>query len=373
MQQQPIGAVEALSDLAQFDAIIDVRSPGEFADDHLPRAINCPVLDDAQRVEVGTLHKQVGAFEARRRGAALVAHNIALHLQSDFSHKPRHWRPLVYCWRGGQRSGALALVMARIGWPARQLEGGYRAYRRLVVEDLQRLPGPLRLRVICGTTGSGKSLLLQRLAAAGAQVLDLEALACHRGSVLGGLPRQPQPSQKAFESAIWWQLRRCDSQRPIYVESESRKVGDLRVPAALIERMRAAECLRIELPLAARVRLLRTDYEHFERDPAAFCALLDCLTALHGRERIASWQQMAQRGQWSEVVERLLVEHYDPAYLRSIDRNFARAKSAEVLACASDDITEFDDLAERLLRCEGAAQAPAGPSTTAAARHRACD
>jgi tRNA 2-selenouridine synthase len=358
MQPQLIGAADALSDLAQFDAIIDVRSPGEFADDHLPQAINCPVLDDAQRAEVGTLHKQAGAFEARRRGAALVARNIALHLEAALAHKPRHWRALVYCWRGGQRSGAMALVLARIGWPVRQLEGGYRAYRRLVVEELEHLPGRHRLRVVCGTTGSGKSLLLQRLAAAGAQVLDLEALACHRGSVLGGLPRQPQPSQKAFESAIWWQLRRFDAQRPIFVESESRKVGDLRVPEALIARMRAAECVRIELPLAARVRLLRADYEHFERDPAAFCAQLDGLTALHGRERIASWKLLAQRGQWSEVVERLLVEHYDPAYLRSIDRNFARAESAEVLVCADDDVTAFDELAEHLLRCESAAAPP---------------
>lgn len=348
-----IGAAEALAELARFDAIIDVRSESEFADDHIAQAINCPVLDDAQRAEVGTLHKQRSAFDARRRGAALVSRNIASHLESRFSGQPRHWRPLVYCWRGGDRSGAMAAVMARIGWPVRQLEGGYRSYRRMVIDDLAQLPARLRLRVVCGMTGSGKSLLLQRLAAAGAQVLDLEALACHRGSVLGGLPRKPQPTQKRFESEIWSSLRSFDPARPVFVEAESRKVGDLRVPDALVETMRAAECIRLELPLDARVRLLRLEYGHYECDPSSFCAQLDCLTALHGRERIGSWKQMALRGDWNGLVERLLVEHYDPAYLRSIARNFARVHQAESVAAVNHEVAEFDAVAMHLLRTDG--------------------
>jgi tRNA 2-selenouridine synthase len=339
---------EALAQLAQFDCIVDVRSEGEFAEDHVPGAINCPVLDDAQRAEIGTLHKQASAFDARRRGAALVARNIAAHLESRFADKPRSWRPLVYCWRGGQRSAAMATVMARVGWHVRRLEGGYRAFRRQVIDDLALWPGRFDWRVICGTTGSGKSLLLQHLAVAGAQVLDLEALARHRGSVLGGLPAQPQPSQKAFESAIWTALLQFDPQRPVFVESESRKVGDLRVPDALIARMRAGFCVLLDLPLPARVQLLRADYEHFEIDHAALFAQLDCLLALHGRERIDAWKALAREGHWDTLVERLLVEHYDPAYLRSIGRNFPRIGEAERVAAAAATPAAYDAIARRL-------------------------
>jgi tRNA 2-selenouridine synthase len=351
----PIACDEALAQLARFDAILDVRSPGEFAEDHIPGALNVPVLDDAERAEVGTLHKQVSAFAARRRGAVLVARNVARHVETLFCDKPREWRPLVYCWRGGARSAAMTHVLARIGWPARQLEGGYRAYRRAVVAALQTLPSQFDFRVICGTTGSGKSRLLVQLARAGAQVLDLERLAQHRGSVLGGLPAQPQPTQKTFETRIWWTLRSFDPQRSVFVESESRKVGDLRVPDALIERMRAAHCVRIELPLVERVRLLRDEYMHFEADPQALFAQLDCLAPLHGRERIESWKELARRGQWEALVERLLVEHYDPAYLRSIRRNFGRIDAAPTVRPASASQTDYAALAHALAAEYGAA------------------
>lgn len=348
MDPRVVTCAQALADLGQFDALIDVRSESEFADDHMPGALSAPVLDDAQRAEIGTLHKQQSAFDARRRGAALVARNIADHLEARFAQMPRGWRPLVYCWRGGQRSGAMATIMARVGWPVRQLEGGYRAYRRAVIDALAQLPAQLHFRVICGTTGSGKSRLLQHLAQAGAQVLDLEALACHRGSVLGGLPQQPQPSQKMFETQIWWRLRGFDPSRPVFVESESRKVGDLRVPDALIARMRTSPCVVLELPLAERVRLLREEYLHFERDRMALEAQLDCLTALHGRERIAQWKALAAGGRWEELVERLLVEHYDPAYLKSIDRNFAQIGSARLARAGRADTVAFDAIAREL-------------------------
>ncbi|GIL04498.1 MAG: tRNA 2-selenouridine synthase [Betaproteobacteria bacterium] len=348
VDRPPIACDEALAQLAQFDAILDVRSPGEFAEDHVPGALNVPVLDDAERAEVGTLHKQVSAFAARRRGAVLAARNIARHVEALFSDKSREWRPLVYCWRGGARSGAMTHVLTRIGWHARQLEGGYRAYRRAVVAALQDLPARFEFRVICGTTGSGKSRLLGELRRAGAQVLDLERLAQHRGSVLGGLPAQPQPTQKMFETRIWWTLRSFDPARPVFVESESRKVGDLRVPDALIERMRAAHCVRVELPLPERVRLLRDEYLHFEADPQALFAQLDCLVPLHGRERIESWKSLARQGQWDALVERLLVEHYDPAYQRSIRRNFGRIDVAPTVRPASTSEAAYAELARSL-------------------------
>lgn len=344
-----IACSEALSQLGRFDALLDVRSESEFAEDHIPGALNCPVLDDAQRAAVGTMHRQKSAFHARRFGAALVARNIAKHIESLFADNGPSWRPLVYCWRGGQRSAAMTEVLGSVGWHARRLEGGYRAFRRYVVEALSALPARFRFRVICGATGSGKSRLLRELQYAGGQVLDLESLAQHRGSVLGHLPAQPQPSQKLFETRIWWTLSALDSNRPVYVESESRKVGDLRVPEVLIERMRASECVVIDLPLAERIRLLRDEYRHFEAAPDRLLAQLSCLVPLHGHARVDAWSAIARSGEWPALVERLLVEHYDPAYQRSIKRNFARLADASRLSLTAADVDAFSAAARALL------------------------
>ena len=340
---------EILPRLDEFDAIIDVRSPSEFAEDHLPGAINLPVLDDEQRVRVGTLYKQTSAFEARKLGAALVAKNIARHIEENFLGHPQDWQPLVYCWRGGNRSGSMVHVLARIGWPVVQLDGGYKEYRRHVNAELATLPGAFNfINVLCGPTGSGKSRLLQVLDRQGAQVLDLEQLAAHRGSVLGGLPEASQPSQKAFESGIWQQLRHFDAGQPVFIEAESKKVGRLRVPDALMEQMRAADCTAVQLDTAHRVRLLMEDYDHFVGDPDKLNVQLALLTQLHGREKIARWQQLATSGQMAGLVEELLVQHYDPAYLQSIRRNFSRYPDAVPLALADISDHAFEQAARSL-------------------------
>ena len=338
---------DILPQLGEFDTIIDARSESEYALDHIPGAINCPVLNDQERVRVGTLYKQVNAFEAKKVGAALVARNIGRHIEEHFSDKPREWKPLVYCWRGGNRSGSMAHVLARIGWPVIQLDGGYKAYRAHVSEKLAETP-PHTFKVICGTTGSGKSRLLEVMAQIGAQVLDLEQLAAHRGSVLGNLPSQPQPSQKMFESLIWQKLRTFDPAQPVFVESESKKVGQLRVPDAVMEKMRQSPCVSLTLSRADRVRLLMEDYEHFTQSPDTLNAQLDCLVKLHGRDKIDSWHQMANSGRMPELVDELLVEHYDPAYLKSIDRNFVQFKDAEVVQLPDISVEEFLMAARRL-------------------------
>jgi tRNA 2-selenouridine synthase len=314
-----------------FDEVIDVRSPAEFAEDHLPRAANHPVLDDAERAEIGTLYKQVSPFESKKRGAALVARNIARHLEQSFVRRDRGWRPLVYCWRGGERSGAMVHVLRKVGWQAAQLQGGYKAYRRAVLAELERLPRAFRYIVLCGETGSAKSRLLEALGASGAQVLDLERLAAHRGSVLGGLPAESQPPQKMFETRLWDALRKLDPARAVFVEAESKKIGQLQLPDALLEAMRAGDCVRVEAPLAARVEFLIAEYRHFLADPARLKAQLDCLVALHGREAIAAWQALADRGEWERLVEALLVTHYDPAYRRSTQKNYAGLAAAHVV------------------------------------------
>jgi len=319
-------------DLRVFDDILDARSPAEYAEDHVPEAISVPVLDDEERALVGTVYKQQSAFEAKRVGAPIAARNIAAHIERLFAAKPRNWKPLVYCWRGGGRSGSLVHVLRQVGWDARQLQGGYKAFRRQVVTDLETLPERFDLRVVCGATGSGKSRLLEALAGAGAQVLDLEVLAAHRGSVLGELPGAPQPSQKAFETAIWSALSRFEPGRTVFVESESKKVGNLRVPEKLIERMRAARCVRLEADVDTRVALLLEDYAHFVGEPAALAAKLDLLRDLHGTERMASWKEHLAAGRWHPLVRDLLESHYDPAYRRSLLRNYRDAGSPANMA-----------------------------------------
>ncbi|HET6599680.1 MAG TPA: tRNA 2-selenouridine(34) synthase MnmH [Burkholderiaceae bacterium] len=318
-----ISAADALARLAEFDTVIDARSPAEFALDRLPDAQNWPSLNDEERRLVGTEYTQVSPFTARKLGAMLVARNIAAHIEREVFDKPKGWRPLVYCWRGGQRSGALALVLGQIGFQVHLLEGGYREYRRAVRAALDELPQRFDYRVVYGSTGSGKSRLLHALQASGAQVLDLEALANHRGSVLGLVPGQHQPSQKQFESRVWNALRHFDPERPVFVESESKKVGDLRVPPMLIERMRGARCIRLELPLDARVALLLGEYDFFVRNTALFCERLDALRARCGNEVVNAWQKVARVGPIADVVRELLLRHYDPIYTQSLKRNFS--------------------------------------------------
>ncbi|WP_394781523.1 tRNA 2-selenouridine(34) synthase MnmH [Undibacterium sp.] len=347
-----LGFADLLPRLAEFDAIIDVRSPAEYAEDHIPGAINCPVLDNEQRVRVGTIYKQIGSFEAKKIGAALIAKNIAQHIETLFLDKPKDWTPLVYCWRGGNRSGAMALILARIGWPVTQLEGGYKNFRGHVNEVLPELAQRFHWRVICGPTGSGKSRLLQTLASSGAQVLDLEQLAAHRGSVLGSLPSQPQPSQKKFESDIWQTLRHFDAGQPVFVEAESKKVGKLRVPDAIMEAMRKSPCIALRLPAEQRVQLLMEDYAHFIDDTEDLNRQLDCLQTLHSKEKIHGWKQLASNGHMHELVAELLEKHYDPAYLRSINRNFIQSANAMLLDQTGISNTDFLSSAETLVKKE---------------------
>jgi tRNA 2-selenouridine synthase len=273
---------------------------------------------------------------------------VARHIDTLFKDRPAGWRPLVYCWRGGKRSGAMAHILREIGWQAETLPGGYRAYRRWVVEELATLPANLEFTVVHGPTGSGKSRFLAALARTGAQVLDLERLAAHRGSVLGGMPGEPQPSQKWFESQLLAELQAFDPARPVFVEGESKKIGELQVPEALMARMRASRCIVLDTPLEARVTLLLEEYSHFLADRAALEAQLDCLTSLHGREKIAGWQALAAAGRWREFVARLLAEHYDPAYRRSSARNFPQLTDAPVVRIAGADGAAFDDAARSL-------------------------
>lgn len=348
MSVQLISAEQALTGLSEFSSVIDARSESEYAEDHLPGAVNWPSLRDAERQQVGTQYKQVNAFEAKKQGAAMVARNVAGHIEREVLDKPKDWKPLVYCWRGGKRSGSLALILDQIGFKVSLIEGGYKAFRAAMVADLPQLSERLHFEVVCGTTGSGKTRFLQALAAQGAQVLDLEALAKHRSSVLGLIPGQAQPTQKAFDTHVWTALQAFDTARPVYIESESKKVGNVVVPESLMAAMRRSPCLHLQLSEEERVKLLLEDYDFFVRDIELFCNRLGALTEARGKAMVADWQDRSRAGGVAGVVKDLLVLHYDPVYLQSMQRNFTHYAAARPLSPRDHSVAAMQALAATL-------------------------
>ncbi|HEU4457737.1 MAG TPA: tRNA 2-selenouridine(34) synthase MnmH [Methylibium sp.] len=309
-------------DLPTFDTLIDVRSPAEYAEDHIPGAINCPVLDDDERRSVGTTYVQVSAFEARKLGGAIVARRIAQHLEDPrFLDRPKSWRPLLYCWRGGQRSGSFVAWMRMIGWDAQALQGGYKSWRRHVIAQIDALAPRLAMRVLSGPTGSAKTRVLRELARRGEQVLDLEALAAHRGSVLGAIPGEAQPSQKAFETRLVHAMAGFDLARPVWVESESRRIGRLALPTPLLDALRAGAVTELRAPVEARLAHLLDDYAALGDDRPALADKLALLAPLHARETIERWQAWAHAGALPALFEQLVLQHYDPLYARSQRRD----------------------------------------------------
>jgi tRNA 2-selenouridine synthase len=314
---EAVAAIDAET-LARFDAVIDVRSPAEFAEDHIPGALNLPVLNDEERARVGAIYVQESRFEARRIGAAIIARNVAAHLDAALADQGGGFRPLVYCWRGGQRSAAMATILANVGWRTGVLVGGYRTWRRQVVARLY--DGEIahaRIVLIDGPTGAGKTALLARLGEKGAQVLDLEALAAHRGSLFGALPGRGQPSQKLFETRLLGALDALDPARPVFVEAESSKVGERMVPPALWARMAAAPRITLTAPPAARARYTASAYADIARDPQAIHAILARLPRTTAKQALAEWRALADAGDHEALALALIEAHYDPAYARS--------------------------------------------------------
>jgi len=304
-------------DLDEFTEIIDVRAPIEFAEDHLPGSINLPVLTDVQREVVGTLYKN-DPFAARRLGASMISANAAEHLEGYLSAKDKNYAPLVYCWRGGMRSGSMAHILRSIGWRARIIEGGYKAFRKFVGEDLESLFSniQLQLTILAGPTGVAKTRMLHTLKAQGAQVLDLEGLANHRGSVLGLTPDTEQPSQKNFETNLWQEVRALNTSLPIFTEAESNRIGSIHCPPALWKKLGEGNVIELKLPIEQRAQFLLDDYPHFTEQPDHLKSLLDRLIKLRGHEQLKLWHSQIDTGQWREFVMSVLKDHYDLVYRR---------------------------------------------------------
>ena len=306
----------SLSDLFDhgFDDIIDVRAPAEYADDHVPGALSMPVLDDEERARVGTIYKQVSPFDARKIGGALVARNAARHIEEKLQDRDGGWQPLVYCWRGGQRSGSFATILRQIGWRVETIEGGYKAFRGLVVQALYDDPFPAPVVLLDGNTGSAKTELLNMLPDHGLQVLDLEGLANHRGSLFGAMG--PQPQQRGFETALAMQVARLDPTRPVVVEAESSKVGECRLPPSLWTAMKAAPRIVLEAPLDERAGYLARAYADVTEDKARLHQILDTLRPYVAAEQIEAWHAEARAGAFAALARSLMELRYDPSYAR---------------------------------------------------------
>ena len=320
-----------MQDLSSYDLIIDARSPREYLEDHIPGAVNMPVVNDEEYAEVGTLHR-TDKTAAYLIGVRYSLKNIAKHLEEGFAQHDKRKRILVYCFRGGKRSKLWIDALQTIGYQVDKLQGGWKGYRRWVNEQLTQVPALYRYNVLSGPTGCGKTRLLYALREAGAQMLDLEDIASHRGSVLGSLPGKSQPSQKYFDSILLRKLSSYDPSRVIWVEAESKKIGNIQLPDALLETMRKGLLIKIETEMPQRVLMWREDYHHFEEYPLIMLEILRFLRPLVGGEEFAVWEKMARENHMPDLFERLMRNHYDPAYSRSTLRNYPAIASSPSIA-----------------------------------------
>ena len=331
----------------EYQLVIDARSEREYAEDHLPCAVNLPVVDDEQYAEVGTTHK-ADKHRAYTIGVAYALRNMSRSIEELVANYPKDARMLVYCFRGGKRSKLWFDALTTIGFRVDRLPGGWKAYRAWVRDQLDALPGKFRYNVLCGPTGCGKTRLLGALGQVGAQVLDLEGLASHRGSLIGDIPGVAQPTQKWFDSLLVEKLLRFDASQPVWVESESKKIGAIQLPASLLEAMHGGKIFSITAPMSERVKLWREDYSHFERDLDAMMERLRHLRPLVGGDEFALWERLAKEKRAPELFERLMQAHYDPAYARSIGKNYPQIGQASGIELARLDHESLLEAAKRL-------------------------
>jgi len=337
---QHLSTISLPCDLTQYSQIIDVRSPSEFALDHIPGAINLPVLDDEQRATVGTLYKD-NPFEARRLGAALISANVSKHIQNHMMELDLTYTPLLYCWRGGMRSRSFTFILKSIGWKPHVISGGYQAFRRSIVADTKDIfqTETLNLKVLSGLTGVGKTRLLKEIETQGHQVLDLEGLANHKGSLLGATPSSDQPSQKKFETDLWHQMKQFDLTQPIYTEAESNRIGKVHCPTSLWTALKRSQVINIQLPVSERIKILREEYPHFQNDQEQLKLLLSKLIPLRGHEQIDQWNSLIEDDQWDDFVQSVLENHYDLCYRGpgEDDSNYQKPTGKVIIADASKE------------------------------------
>lgn len=298
--------------------LVDARSPAEYAEASVPGALNVPILDDAERTEVGTLYKKVGKQQARRRGVEIVAPKIPALVELVARHHAGTSLPvIVFCWRGGMRSLALAQFLELAGIPARQLNGGHKNFRRHVLEFFEHGQWG-RLLVFRGLTGVGKTLWLHRLTGCGHPVIDLEGLANHRGSAFGNLGLQPQPGQKMFEALLWDKLRKVAPDGYALAEGESRHIGRVALPVRVYQSLQEETSLWLNASLEKRVANILADYPAVDQLKEEFAPPLRALKGKLGGETVDRYLTLLEAGDWPELVRELMINYYDPLYRHTL-------------------------------------------------------
>ena len=333
-----------------FDTIIDVRSPSEFEEDHIVGAINCPVLSDLEREKVGTIYKRESTFKAKIIGSSLTARNIAKHIEERFLEYKGSWQPLVYCWRGGQRSKAFAIILSEVGWRTQQLEGGYKEYRNHVLEFMDTIGSKLKIILISGKTGCAKTKILQSIARQGGQILDLEGLANHKGSLLGKIPNLKQPSQKFFESKLFYQLKQLNLKKEVFLEAESSKIGNIHIPKTIWAKMIVSPRIEIKADIHLRSTFLVKDYEYMCKNPELINPIIFGLRKRLSKKLVDSWKELIDQKKWQELTRSFLENHYDPSYSSNTIKNDRKVikeikaqsfNSSEITKIASSIIKDF--------------------------------
>lgn len=325
-----------------MNEVIDVRTPEEYCEDHIPGAINLPVLTNDERHQVGSEYAD-NSFMARRMGASLISNNIGAIIRKHFFDKPKNYSCMIYCWRGGQRSKSIAMVLTLIGYDVKFLSGGYKTYRKEVMSQLSEIPSKFNYNVIGGMTGCGKTLLLDQLRKAGEQVLDLEGLANHKGSVLGITSEdEAQPSTKMFESRLLQQFHTFDPSLPVWVESEGRVIGNLQIPNCVFRHIESniLNLYTLQAPFPSRVMYLLSEYSYWTDNPLELKRNLERLS--HLNVPLKKWFRLIDENRFKEFVENILENHYDPSYRKSAGKTFARLNASnEEIINLEQVTTEF--------------------------------
>ncbi|MDC1087524.1 tRNA 2-selenouridine(34) synthase MnmH [Alphaproteobacteria bacterium] len=328
-----------------FDTIIDVRSPLEYEEDHIIGSINCPVLNDQERIIVGTIYKKESTFKAKIIGSSLTARNIAKHIEEKFINQQGSWQPLVYCWRGGQRSKAFSIILSEVGWRTCQLEGGYKKYRNEVINFLNRIGSKLKIILISGKTGSAKTKILQNIKLQGGQILDLENLANHKGSLLGKIPGLKQPSQKLFESKLYHQIKQLDLRKNIYIEAESSKIGNIHIPKTIWAKMIVSPRIEIEADLELRSSFLLKDYRYMCENPELIKPIIYGLKNRLSKKLINDWLELITKKLWLDLTKSFLENHYDPSYSSNTIKNDRKViKKIQAKSFSKQEISEITKL-----------------------------
>jgi tRNA 2-selenouridine synthase len=328
-----------------FDTIIDVRSPLEYEEDHIIGSINCPVLYDQERIIVGTIYKKESTFKAKIIGSSLTAKNIAKHIEKKFINQQGSWQPLIYCWRGGQRSKAFSLILSEVGWRTFQLEGGYKKYRNEVINFLNKVGSKLKIILISGKTGSAKTKILQNIKLQGGQILDLENLANHKGSLLGKIPDLKQPSQKLFESKLYHQIKQLDLRRNVYIEAESSKIGNIHIPKTLWAKMIVSPRIEIKADIELRSSFLLKDYKYMCENPELIKPIIYGLKNRLSKKLINDWMELITKKLWLDLTKSFLENHYDPSYSSNTIKNDRKViKEIQAKSFSKEEINKITKL-----------------------------